>query len=649
MPDSELLIDLVVDFYSSFLFCSREQIDLLALWTFHTYCFHHAPFSSALNIHSREKQSGKTTCLQLLHMLCGRASFHTSPSPALVIRQAQGMAGRPFTGTLLLDDCRFTTALQGVLSASVRWSGVQTVRSKNEAGDPIFEERFCYFPKAFAGNQRLPDCLRDVSIPIALEPKGVLRSKPDDPDSSFLRFRQDDNQAEADSLSVDLHQWYEDHAEALKKMPSYQESQFPPELSSRQQDCAEPLLIIADLIGGDWPQRARNALVNAFALSAFEDFHSSKQILADIHQAFTTKGNPAWLSTADVLEFLHAMDDRAWDEWSKGKPMTSKDLGRLLHPFGIKSKNHRTEEGNKGDKDKGVKDKVVKGYSLEAFQKSWHKYLPEQSNTDALSSQAASYANARGSQHPSPEGEIIEPSTSVLGSRDKNTESRRDGIQSLPDEKNSANRGASALSNGIAIPGLLRPVAAKQQNSSPSRPKQAASHANARGSQHPSPEGEIIEPSTSVLGNRDKNTESRRDGIQSLPDEKNSANRGASALSNGVAIPGLRRPVAANVQNSVPGQPKLAASSQQLEAIADSQKAAMVAAMLGSELDEASSRQLEADTLALFEFRKALAERESELQRSARRPVAAKQQNSSPSRPKPAASSQKLGHPDMSS
>ncbi len=552
MPDSELLIDLVVDFYSSFLFCSREQIDLLALWTFHTYCFQYAPFSPALNIHSREKQSGKTTCLQLLHMLCGRASFHTSPSPALVIRQTQGMVGRPFTGTLLLDDCRFTTALQGVLAASVRWSGVQTVRSKNEAGGPVFEERFCYFPKAFAGNQRLPDCLRDVSIPIALEPKGVLRSKRDDPDSSFLRFRQDDNQEEADSLSVDLHQWYEDHVEALKKMPSYRESQFPPELSSRQQDCAEPMLIIADLIGGDWPQRARNALVNAFALSAFEDFHSSKQILADVHQAFTTKGNPAWLSTADVLEFLHAMDDRAWDEWSKGKPMTSKDLGRLLHPFGIKSKNHRTEEGKKG-----VKDKVVKGYSLEAFQKSWHKYLSEQCNTDALSSQAASYANARGSQHPGPEGEIIGPSTSVLGNGDKNPESRRDGIQSLQDEKNSANRGASALSNGVAIPGLLRPAAA-------------------------------------------------------------------------------------NVQNSVPGRPKLAASSQQLEAIADSQKAAMVAAMLGSELDEASSRQLEADALALYEFRKALAERESELQRSARRPVAANVQNSVPGRPKLAASSQQL-------
>ncbi len=447
-----------------------------------------------------------------------------------------------------------------------------------------------------------------------MEPKGVLRSKPDDSDSCFLRFRQDDNQEEADSLSVDLHQWYEDHVEALKKMPSYRESQFPPELSSRQQDCAEPLLIIADLIGGDWPQRARNALVNAFALSAFEDFHSSKQILADIHQAFTTKGNPAWLSTADVLEFLHAMDDRPWDEWSKGKPMTSKDLGRLLHPFGIKSKNHRTEEGNQGAKDKIVKDKVVKGYSLEVFQKSWHKYLPESCNTDALSSQTSS--------------------TSA-------------GVSGISTGEVRADLGCV---EGISSSAL--PVAANSQNmtdhqdSSSSRSKQAASYANARGSQHPSPEGEIIEPSTSVLGNRDKNTESRRDGIQSLQDEKNSAHRGASALGCGEGSQGSRLPVAA-----------------------DSQKAAMVAAMLGSELDEASSRQLEADTLALYEFRKALAERESELQRSARRPVApnsnnrkcgtaalgcgegsqgsrlpvaAKQQNSSSSRPRLAASSQQL-------
>lgn len=361
MTDSQSLIDQVVDFFARYLSCSRDQLDLLALWTFHTHCYRNAPFSPALNIHSREKQSGKTTCLELLEMLCNDTWFHTSPSPALVIRQTQGLdKNQPFTGTLLLDECRFTAALQGVLSAAFRWSGRQVGRSTNETGDSVFDRRISFFPKAFAGNGRLPDCLRDVSIPIGLEPK--------QPGSSYRRFHQDSNREPAASLRAGLHQWYEEHTDRLAKMPTYKESQFPPELSSRQQDCAEPLLHIADLIGGQWPQRARNALVNAFALSAFEDFYSSKQVLGDIQKAFAAKDHPQWISTADLLIFLHTMDNRTWDEWSKGKPLNSKDLAALLAPFGIKSKNHRTGEG----------EKVAKGYNQEDLLASWRCHtLPE--------------------------------------------------------------------------------------------------------------------------------------------------------------------------------------------------------------------------------------------------------------------------------
>ena len=81
-------------------------------------------------------------------------------------------------------------------------------------------------------------------------------------------------------------------------------------------------------------QRARQALVNIFALAAFEDFYSSRQILSDLRDAFAAKGHPGWISTADLVAFLHTLDDRTWDEWNKGKPMKPKDLARLLEPFG---------------------------------------------------------------------------------------------------------------------------------------------------------------------------------------------------------------------------------------------------------------------------------------------------------------------------
>lgn len=347
--DSQSLINEVINFYGTYLCCSREQLDILALWTLHTHCFEDAPFSPALNIHSRHKQSGKTRCLELLDALCYRSWFHTSPSPALVVRQTQGFdEDNPFKGTLLLDDCHFSTVLQGVLSASFRWYGAQIARDKNENGDWEFGRHPTFFPKAFAGNCRLPDCLRDISIPIALEPKA--------PDFPCRRFKIGHKPLFEISFTLrnKLYEWGLEHAPKLINTPAYGPSQLPPELSSRQQDCAEPLLQIADLIGGDWPQRASVALVNAFALGAFEDFHSSKQVLIDIYDLFTAKDNPGWISTVDLLAHLHVLDDRSWDEWSKGKPMNSKDLAALLAPFGIKSRNHRTSEG----------DKVAKGYNL---------------------------------------------------------------------------------------------------------------------------------------------------------------------------------------------------------------------------------------------------------------------------------------------
>ena len=358
--DPPTLIDQVVEFYTRYLSASPEQLDLLALWTLHTYCIHDGSYSPALNITSRHKQSGKSLCLQLLSDLCYDPWFHTSPSPALVLRQTQNRnLGRTFTSTLLLDDCHINTRLRGLLTASFRWEGIQVVPCKDHRGNPDFDRCPAFFPKAFSSSGPLPDSVKDVSITIALEPK-----KPGSP------CRRGAYEVEACDLCLqlqqDLSQWAEEHSQRVTARVPYEPSQFPTEFSYRQQDCAEPLLQLADRIGGDWPQRARNALINIFALSAFEDFVSSRQILSDLRDAFAAKSNPGWISTADLLEDLHTMDNRAWDDWSKGKPLNPKDLAALLKPFGLSPANHRTESG-----------KVIKGYKQEPLDPVWNRYLPD--------------------------------------------------------------------------------------------------------------------------------------------------------------------------------------------------------------------------------------------------------------------------------
>jgi putative DNA primase/helicase len=221
-----------------------------------------------------------------------------------------------------------------------------------------------FFPKAFAANRRLPPALADLAIPLALEPKP--------PGSPCHRFRYQEAFEQTLPLLKSLYQWGAENAGPLEQIAPYKEDPFPPQLSSRQQDCAEPLLQIADLIGGDWPQRARQAFVNVFALSAFEDFYASRQLLSDLRDAFAAQDNPAWISTADLLGFLHTLDESTWDEWKNNKPLSASDLARLLEPFGIRSHNHRTGSTS-----------VAKGYNLQDFKKSWELHLPQSCSTAA--------------------------------------------------------------------------------------------------------------------------------------------------------------------------------------------------------------------------------------------------------------------------
>jgi hypothetical protein len=134
-------------------------------------------------------------------------------------------------------------------------------------------------------------------------------------------------------------------------------------MTDRQQEIAEPLLYLADAIGGDWPQRTRVALTNLF-ISA-EHSPESIQLLSDVRNLFLASGNPERLSTEDLLIGLHELDGRPWKTWSNGEPLTSIQFATLLRKFGAYSKNI-----NAGGK------KTQRGYQRSDFQAAWNCHLP---------------------------------------------------------------------------------------------------------------------------------------------------------------------------------------------------------------------------------------------------------------------------------
>jgi len=221
----------------------------------------------------------------------------------------------------------------------------------NRIGDSYFVRRdfdtFC--PKAIAGIGKLPDTVADRSIPIR------LRRKP--PGTAVARFRRREVEPEAADLRARVSEWAAERIQALKEA----RPELPESLSDRQQDGAEPLLAIADAAGGEWPKRARAALVELFTGAVAEDQSVGVGLLADILAAFTSARRDK-LATNELLGKLAEDETLPWGEFSNGHPLTPIGLARLLKPFGIFPGTVRLETG------------TAKGYLKENFADAWTRY-----------------------------------------------------------------------------------------------------------------------------------------------------------------------------------------------------------------------------------------------------------------------------------
>src|SRR5215471_6158886 len=322
--DGSQLLRQIIQFIGRYLDCSEHQRTVLALWVFHTHCFTVAQVTPYLAIRSNHKQSGKTLCLQLLSRLCAEPAFSAGFTAATLTRRIDSAVP-----TLLLDEFQATLGTRS--------------RSKNPTLRALLVSGFhcglgytgregelsLFCPKAFAGTGTLPEMLADRSIPIILEP--ITRF------DKVRRFNLSRALQQAAPLFNSLLQWAEQNYKALQAAEgeSLTAEQFPPGLSPRRQDMIEPLLQIADLIGGEWPQRAREALAALFEQEVDHDHKDSLQLLNDLREAFNHNGNPERISTAALLDWLHTQSDRPWNQEG---PITAQTLAFLLQPFNICSR-----------------------------------------------------------------------------------------------------------------------------------------------------------------------------------------------------------------------------------------------------------------------------------------------------------------------
>ena len=151
---------------------------------------------------------------------------------------------------------------------------------------------------------------------------------------------------------------------------SEREPQLPEGITDRPADVWEGLLAIAELAGGWWPQRAREACVALNADRQSVDTSLGLRLLADLRDVFDTE---AQLFTTTLLDGLNGLDDAPWGNL-RGKPLDARGLSRRLGRYDVRSTTVR------------IGATVAKGYRREDVADAWDRYLPPASPNGSVTS-----------------------------------------------------------------------------------------------------------------------------------------------------------------------------------------------------------------------------------------------------------------------
>ncbi|MGP8155152.1 MAG: DUF3631 domain-containing protein [Smithella sp.] len=322
---------------------THNALVAIALWIVLTYCYDSFRILPKLAITSPEKRCGKTTLLEILDGLANKALLASNITPSAIFRTIE--KHRP---CLLIDEAdtflKDNNELRGILNSGHTKKSAFVIRTNPETLEP---ERFSTWgPQAISLIGALPDTISDRSIAIKMERKTVSEKV------QKVSIGFDENHL---PLRCRCKRWANDNAEILKNATP----EIPETGNDRATDNWLPLICIADLAGGDWPEMTRKAMR---VIEKVSEEDTIKQILLRDIKTFFDECDK--ISSKELVRELIAIEDHPWGDWKQGKPITQNGLARLLKPFGILSKTIRIGES------------TSKGYTLEQFTEAFNRYLP---------------------------------------------------------------------------------------------------------------------------------------------------------------------------------------------------------------------------------------------------------------------------------
>lgn len=321
------------------------------LWLAHTHAMDAWESTPRIAFVSPEPGSGKTRALEISELVVPRPVEAVNVTPSYLFRKVADRAGRP---TILFDEidtvfgpkAKDNEEIRGLLNAGHR-PGAVAGRCVVRGNTVKTEEIPAYCAVALAGLGSLPDTILSRSI--------IIRMRKRAPDELVEPYRRRDHSPAGHALRDRLAKWMAGLLETLKAA----RPAMPDGIRDRDADVWEPLLAIADVTDGTWPQRSRNAAVTLVALSKASSPSLGIRLLSDIRDVFRKDET---ITTEMLLARLHAVDEGPWTDL-RGKSLDPRGLAQRLKPYSISSTTVRAGE------------KPAKGYKRVDFSDAWRRYL----------------------------------------------------------------------------------------------------------------------------------------------------------------------------------------------------------------------------------------------------------------------------------
>ncbi|WP_018683661.1 DUF3631 domain-containing protein [Actinokineospora enzanensis] len=324
---------------------TRETADAITLWIAATHAqpaWAHAP---RLVIRAPEKRCGKSRLLDLIEALAHDPFITVNSSTSAIYRSVTDDPP-----TLLVDEADTIFGpkaaqhedLRGLLNAGHQRN--RPIKRYNAEAKQV-ESLPTFAMAALAGIGAMPGTIEDRAVIVR------MRRRLADEDAAPFRHRRDRPQLR--ELAHGLDRWLRADLDAL-------ESAVPDmPVEDRAADTWEPLIIVADHAGGDWPERARKAVL---ALTADHDDQEQSlgvRLLTDCRAVFA---EDSAIATAALLDRLKRDPESPWAAHGPAG-LTPAKLADYLREYGIRSTTIRFPDGSQ-----------AKGYKRVHFTDSWHRY-----------------------------------------------------------------------------------------------------------------------------------------------------------------------------------------------------------------------------------------------------------------------------------